>query len=99
MILEVNHLHSKTVQQFWLLCSITASKVMRNKLDNHFGVVQKNTYQLLNGPRREKICLRGFANNTGADQPAHPRSLIRAFVIRVFESTISKLATSEISAF
>ena len=25
----------------------------------------------------------GFANNTGADQPAHPRSLISAFVIRV----------------
>ena len=51
------------------------------------------------GPRREKTCLRGFANNTGADQPAHPRSLISAFVIRVLESTISKLATSEISTF
>ena len=37
----------------------------------------------LNGPRREKTCLRGFGNNTGADQPAHPRSLISAFVIRV----------------
>ena len=35
------------------------------------------------GPRREKICLRGFVYNTGADQPAHPRSLISAFVIRV----------------
>ena len=34
------------------------------------------------GPRREKTCLRGVANNTGADQPAHPRSLISAFVIR-----------------
>ena len=34
------------------------------------------------GPRREKTCLRGFANNTGADQSAHPRSLISAFVIR-----------------
>ena len=33
------------------------------------------------GPRREKTCLRGFANNKGADQPAHPRSLISAFVI------------------
>ena len=39
----------------------------------------------------------GFANNTGADQPAHPRSLISAFVIRFFESTICKLATGEIS--
>ena len=34
-----------------------------------------------NGNRREKTCLRWFANNTGADQPAHPRSLISAFVI------------------
>ena len=51
------------------------------------------------GPQREKTCLRGLANNTGADQPAHPRSLISAFVIRVLESTISKLATSEISVF
>ena len=30
----------------------------------------------------------GFANNTGADQPAHPRSLIRAFVIHFLESII-----------
>ena len=52
-----------------------------------------------NGPRREKPYLRGVANTTGADQPAHPRSLISAFVNRVFESTISKLATSEISVF
>ena len=34
------------------------------------------------GPRCEKTCLQGFVNNTGADQPAHPRSLISAFVIR-----------------
>ena len=41
----------------------------------------------------------GFANNTGAGQPAHLRSLISTFVIHVFESTISKLATSQISFF
>ena len=52
-----------------------------------------------NGPQREKTCLRGFANNTGAYQPAHPRSLISAFVIRVLESIICKLATYEISIF
>ena len=39
----------------------------------------------------------GSANNTGADQPAHPRSLISAFVIRFLKSTISTLATGEIS--
>ena len=41
----------------------------------------------------------GFANNTGADQPAHPRSLISAFVIRFWESIICKLATGEIDWF
>ena len=41
----------------------------------------------------------GFANNTGADQPVHPRSLISDFVICVLEGAISKLATSEISFF
>ena len=51
------------------------------------------------GPRRQKTCLPGFANNTGADQPAHPHSLIRAFVICFLESIISKLATGEISIF
>ena len=49
------------------------------------------------GPQHEKTCLWGFANNTAADQPAHSRSLISAFVICVLERTISKLATSEIS--
>ena len=54
---------------------------------------------MLIGPRREKTCLRGFANNKSADQPAHPRSLISAFVIRVLESIISRLAMSEISIY
>ena len=55
--------------------------------------------QLINEPRREKTCLRGFANNTGADQPAPPRSLISAFVIRFFDSIICKLAKGGIPFF
>ena len=35
----------------------------------------------------------------GADQPAHPGRLISTFVIRLLESIISILATSEISIF
>ena len=50
-------------------------------------------------PQREKTCLRGFANNTGADQPAHPRSLISAFFIRFLKSIIYKLAIGEIATF
>ena len=51
------------------------------------------------GPRCGKTCLRGFANNTGADQPAHLHSLISAFVICFVESIIFKLATVEIAIF
>ena len=36
-------------------------------------------------------------NSTGADQPAHLHRLIRAFVICVLESIISKLAASKLS--
>ena len=53
-------------------------------------------YSFTYGPRREKTCFRGFANNTGADQPAHTHSLISAFVIRYLKSIISKLTTGEI---
>ena len=48
------------------------------------------------GPQREKTCLRWFANNKGADKPAHPRSLISAFAIPVLESIIYRLASSSI---
>ena len=54
---------------------------------------------MLFGLRLEKTCLRGFANNTGADQSAHPRSLISAFVIRFMGNFICKHATGEISIF
>ena len=63
--------------------------------------IGKINFITIYGPRREKTCLWGVANNTGADQPAHSRSLISAFVIRFLESTIQvcKLATGEISIF
>ena len=51
------------------------------------------------GPRREKTCLRGCANNKGADQPAPLCSLISTFVIRFLESILSRFAWSEISIF
>ena len=40
-----------------------------------------------------------FANNTGADQPVHPHSLISAFDIHLLESKVSELVTSEFSIF
>ena len=65
------------------------------KLIDYAGIFLNAEY----GPQHKKNCLRGFANNKGADQPAHPRSLISAFVIRLFESNICKIATSKLSIF
>ena len=55
-----------------------------------FATMRKEGVPIPNVPRREKTCLRMFANNTGADQPAHPRSLISAFVIRLLGFSIFK---------
>ena len=38
-----------------------------------------------------------YANNKGTDQPAHPRSLISAFVVRCLDSIIPVLAKSKFS--
>ena len=38
-----------------------------------------------------------YAKNKGADQAAHPRSLISAFVVRCLDSIIFLLALAEIS--
>ena len=54
---------------------------------------------LLNGQGHAKMCLMPYANNNGADQPAHPRSLISVFVVRSLDSIISLVSRSEISKF
>ena len=45
------------------------------------------------------MCLIPYANNKGADQPAHPRSLISTFVFRCLDSMICILALSKVSRF
>ena len=51
------------------------------------------------GPGHAKTCLMAYANNKGADQPAHPRSLISTFVVRCLDSMICILALSKVSRF
>ena len=48
-------------------------------------------------PGHEKMCLMSYANNEGADQTAHPRSLICAFVVRCLDSIIPLDSIAEIS--
>ena len=44
------------------------------------------------------MCLLSYANNKGADQPAHPRSLISAFVVRCLDSVMSLVSVTKISS-
>ena len=39
-----------------------------------------------------------YANNKGADQPAHPCSLICAFVVRCLDSVMSLVSVTNISS-
>ena len=39
-----------------------------------------------------------YANNKGADQPAHPRSLISAFVVSCLDSVMSLVSVTKISS-
>ena len=53
----------------------------------------------MTGPGHAKTCLTPYANNKGADQPAHPRSLISTFVVRCLNSMICILAIAKVSRF
>ena len=39
-----------------------------------------------------------YANNKGADQPAHPRSLISTFVVHCLDSVVSLVPVTKISS-
>ena len=54
---------------------------------------------LLYGPGHAKMCLMTYANNKGADQPAHPHSLISTFIVRCLDSIICILGLSKVSRF
>ena len=49
-------------------------------------------------PGHEKKCLMSYANNKGADQPVHPRSLISAFFVRCLDNGMSLVSVTKISS-
>ena len=58
---------------------------------------QKDAEGRTDGPRHAKTCLMPYANNKGADQPAHLRSLISTFVVGCLDSIMPLVYISEIS--
>ena len=71
-----------------LCCPLTA---LRHAVCDKMKPTLKCLYFALlpNEPRHEKTCFMPYANNKGADQPAHLCSLISAFVVRCLDSIIS----------
>ena len=59
--------------------------------------VMLNAYAVLHVSRAMRKRVMSYANNKGADQPAHPCSLISAFVVRCLDSIISLDSIAEIS--
>ena len=57
----------------------------------------KTQIRLTRGPGHAKMCLMPYANYKGADQPAHPRSLISTFVVQCLDSIMPLVSISEIS--
>ena len=51
-----------------------------------------------NEPGNEKTCFMSYANNKGVDQPAHPLSLISAFVFRCLHSVKSLVSVTKMSS-
>ena len=49
-------------------------------------------------PGHEKTCLMSYANSKSQDQPAPPRSLISAFIVRCLDSEVSLVSVTKISS-
>ena len=73
------------------------SKANTLKPQNGYFYIGINPYDM--GLHVRKPIFSGLRDNKAADQPAHPHRLIGAFVIRLLERIISRLAMSEISFF
>ena len=78
------------------MCILTELRSPKIHIWGNIILSEISNEHFINGLQREKTCLRWFANNTGADQPGHTRSMNSAFVIRFLESDICLLATGEI---
>ena len=81
----------------YLYQSILCNRVLFRNLFKHILYILSVYEVNKNEPGHEKTCLMSYANNKGADQPAHARSLISAFVVRCLDRKISIDSTAEIS--
>ena len=82
----------------------TKTPKMESSINSHHSALKEPSFGVplvlfILGPGHAKTCLMPYANNKGADQPAHLRSLISTFVVRCLDSMICILAISKVSRF
>ena len=76
-----------------------ATRLSWAKVDPSIVVILNYSRPTLNYSSYARNSAIGVCKQKGADQLAHPRSLISAFAIHKLNSIVSKLAPSEISLF
>ena len=76
--------------------NISLKNLIKSDKNTTYGKAQN---RLSNEPGHEEMYLMPYANNKGADQPAHPRSLISALVVRCQDRMIPLVYISEILRF
>ena len=70
--------------------------ILSSQSDGHFEEICLKACEIVVSQAMRK-CVLCRANYKGADQPAHPRSLISAIVVRCLDSIISLDSIAEIS--
>ena len=71
--------------------------ILFHRMNNKINIVTCGDSLIIWATSWENLFL-PYANNKGADQPAHPRSLISAFVVHWLGSIIPLVSISEISS-
>ena len=88
LVFFITKLHDTQLYSYILLCLQTTVGLR---------ICRKGMFCCWNEVSRAlRKCVLSYVNNKGADQPAHPHSLISAFVVRCLGSIISLVSISEI---
>ena len=78
-----------------LFKTLISGSETKSVLESKPGYIQSELYKWATS--LENLFMQ-YAKNKGADQPAHPRSLISTFVVRCLDSIISLVSIYEISS-
>ena len=73
---------------------ITSFATWSRDFDAIYSHTNAHIYETCHEKNKQKNCPMSYANNKGPDQPAHPRSLISAFVVHFLGSIIPILLNS-----